>query len=78
MSLMKKTKAGTIIANTWGRRGSFDDKTGDAGITVALYGTTPVVSVECQGDELVLLVNDEAAERSGFKVRHTNLKWQVK
>ena len=76
MSLMKKTKAGTIIANTWDDRGYYEDEAAEVGIIVGLYGDIPIVSVECQGNELVLLVNDEAAERSGFKVRHTNLMWQ--
>lgn len=78
MALMKRTNAGTILASTWDDRESNEGAATEAGISVGVYNAVPIVSIECVGNELRLLINDDAVARSGFRIIHTNLAWQVK
>ena len=65
MRVMHSTPQGTISA-----------KRHSSGISVGIYGHQSIVSVEhMEGEDIVLLVNDQVAEHEGIKVIHVDNDW---
>ena len=68
MAVMNKTPLGTICGCRWKH-----------GVFVGIYGGLNVVSFDYdETDGLVLLVNDDAVDELGVKVRHTDMDWNEK
>ena len=70
MNTMKKTiHNGTLSASSY----KFQNVTG---IIVGIYKNADVVCFEEMGDKLRVLINDEAIERLGVEIVHTDHEWE--
>lgn len=71
--IKKKTNNGTISARTI----DFEDEN-IHGICVGLYGKISAISLESDGNELRILINDDMVKEDNIKIYHVNNVWETK